>query len=418
MIVSHTESTSGSQFVFQHPASEDLPMQPGCEIHFLDVGQGCSSIIFYKNGDRPEAVIIDCGRGALLKEVIERLNVEHIAALIVTHCDIDHLGGLGPIVQDENWGGKRGKIDAVYLVPDKHTRRTTGRPSTADGIIECLQGRDEAGSLRAGFLNRGGPIVSVDIGGHRLEVRALAPSFGANHKATKANDTSGIVELTFASHRVLFCGDSSWAAWQRILKERGGETIKCEAAVVPHHGGRMRAGRRGSYAEDFFNRVVKAKYAILSFSASNHYGHPNVEVVQAARKSSATLLCTQVQPPGNQPPYHGDGVVPPTRFSRSGMRPGKPELSKGKKHPDRRKHFACAGSITLSLEPDRARWGAAEDADPICGFKTIDELRYMINKAKPCSNCECAASTPPAGGAPASTPGVRRCSASRPPSSP
>jgi beta-lactamase superfamily II metal-dependent hydrolase len=364
-------------------------MRPGCEIHFLDVGHGCSSLIYYKNGDRDEAVIIDCGQGKLLKQVIEGLNVPHIAAMIVTHSHRDHLGGLGPILRDVEWGGMYGKIDAVYLVPDIHTHKRKGKSSMLHGIIMSLRDRENAGLLRTYFLDRRNPIVSAAIGEHRLELRALAPSATENQIATDTNSTSGIIELTYAGHRVLFSGDSSLVAWRRILEERGGTPIECEAAVVPHHGGRMGSGTHAGYAKVFFNQIVKAKHAILSFSASNQYGHPRLDVIRAARDSKATVLCTQIHPRRNRPPYKGDGVVPPTRFSRSGMHSGKPELSRSKKTPGRRKHFACAGSITLSLAPNEARWGASEDFDAICGFRTLNELRNVIQKSAKCKKCAC-----------------------------
>ena len=40
-------------------------MKPACEIHFLDVGQGSTSIVRYTNENegRREAIVIDCARG-------------------------------------------------------------------------------------------------------------------------------------------------------------------------------------------------------------------------------------------------------------------------------------------------------------------------------------------------------------------
>src|SRR5262249_29845270 len=136
----------------------------------------------------------------------------------------------------------------------------------------------------------------------------------------------------------------------------------------------------------FFREAVQAKYAVLSLCASNGHGHPRAEVIDAARSGSTTILSTQVTPTLNTPPYDNrDGVIQPSWFSISGRIRA---LSKGRLNPGRRIHFACAGSITLNLGPgEEPRWGNLGDPEPICSFKTIDELRSAIARNSRCKKC-------------------------------
>jgi beta-lactamase superfamily II metal-dependent hydrolase len=351
-------------------------MKPHCEVHFLDVGQGSCSVIRFTNprtGLR-EAVLIDSGRSSTIPlDVLEEF-VDYVPAWIITHNHADHIGGLRSILQHENWGRRKGKVGTIYLVNDKSRQeRSRGAQKFGEFLVE--EEKDPAMKYATAPLTLG-TVYSVLIGGHRLSVDALAPSVGVNFASGSANATSAVVELNYAKHRVLFCGDSSSEVWSSIRARR--DRLEYEAVTVPHHGGKMPDEREGgSYAPTFFGQAVRAKHAVLSYCASNGYGHPRSEVVLAARGdgSGATILCTQLHPELNHPPYDRPGVVTPTHFSLSGRHPG---LSKSKFHKDRRIHFACAGSITLSLSPEEAHWGKGADPNPICGFRTLEEFHEAV----------------------------------------
>ena len=74
-----------------------------CEIHFLDVGQGSSSVILYQNTkkNRCEAIVIDGGppQTDIACRVLDAFADYMRCAVIVTHNHRDHTGGILNIVR-------------------------------------------------------------------------------------------------------------------------------------------------------------------------------------------------------------------------------------------------------------------------------------------------------------------------------
>jgi len=65
---------------------QDLP-----ELLILDVGHGNCSIL----RDTKAVTVIDCGHdGSILIEALERLEVGAVDHVIISHADMDHIGGL------------------------------------------------------------------------------------------------------------------------------------------------------------------------------------------------------------------------------------------------------------------------------------------------------------------------------------
>ena len=68
----------------------DLP-----ELLILDIGHGNCAIL----RDTLAVTVIDCGYdGVTLIETLERLGINAVDNVIISHADIDHIGGLVPLV--------------------------------------------------------------------------------------------------------------------------------------------------------------------------------------------------------------------------------------------------------------------------------------------------------------------------------
>ena len=87
----------------------------GLEVHFLDIGQGDSALLFC--GD--ETLLIDGGKVKNNQKLIARLKeleVDHLDAVICSHPDEDHCGGLSAVLAST-------RTDAFYCSVDSwHTK--------------------------------------------------------------------------------------------------------------------------------------------------------------------------------------------------------------------------------------------------------------------------------------------------------
>ena len=88
-------------FVFHIDTQVSTAAASNMQVHFIDVGQGDSILIETPN----ENVLIDGGPPAAGDKVVQYLRDEGIETLdmiITTHPDIDHIGGLVPVIEKFN----------------------------------------------------------------------------------------------------------------------------------------------------------------------------------------------------------------------------------------------------------------------------------------------------------------------------
>src|SRR5687768_11406880 len=60
------------------------------ELAILDVGHGNAAVVFGTDG----TVVIDAGLGATLADFLEQRTVRELTAVLISHADQDHIGGL------------------------------------------------------------------------------------------------------------------------------------------------------------------------------------------------------------------------------------------------------------------------------------------------------------------------------------
>ena len=111
----------GSRYLSSQPAhapaeSAGLSAADGSlEVHFLDIGQGDSALLFCGE----ETMLIDGGKVKNNQKLISRLkalNVTHLEAVICSHPDEDHCGGLAAVLAGT-------EMDAFYCSVDSwHTK--------------------------------------------------------------------------------------------------------------------------------------------------------------------------------------------------------------------------------------------------------------------------------------------------------
>jgi competence protein ComEC len=190
------------------------PWRHHAEIAFLDVGHGDAAVVrtragatmLVDGGDRSE--FVDNGERIVAPFLWSR-GVTRVDAVVASHADRDHMGGLIFILEHFD-------IGVVYLSP-----RDSGRDLEHE-LIQVCQRRD----IPVRRVQRG---EKLELEGATVEVLHPAAEWAA---ARSINDASIVLRVRWEGQTVLFTGDIEESA-ESVLSQ-----ADCRADVlkVPHHG--------------------------------------------------------------------------------------------------------------------------------------------------------------------------------------
>ncbi len=226
-----------------------------------DVGQGDGLVL--ATGEPARAVVVDTGPDpAALDRCLDRLGVERVPLVVLTHLHADHVGGLSAVFEGRAVGG-------VAVGPGR-------APHWAWREVVDLT------------TDRRVPLVRLNAGDrlawHELRIDVLAPATEENVAAedaedaedtdgTTINNTSLVLRATTPAGRILLTGDVELTAQAELLAM--GTDLRADILKVPHHGSR--------YTLAMFLKAVSPRIAITSVGADNTYGHPSPETHRVLR---------------------------------------------------------------------------------------------------------------------------------------
>lgn len=233
------------------------------EIHFLDVGQGDSTLI--RTADA--VILVDTGdiKKSVTQSIItylQDLNIEKIDYLFLTHPDADHIGGAPDII--------RAFTVTHCLMPDvaKSTQIFTN-------TVAALEERDVD-------VIQGKAGMTLTAGSLRMEL--LAPN---SEKYSNTNNYSIVFRLVFGENRVLMTGDAETISENEMLAACSPAALRADILKVGHHGSDTSTG------QTFLSRV-HPDYAVISVGAGNKYGHPCAETLASLQKAEVEILRTDL----------------------------------------------------------------------------------------------------------------------------
>jgi competence protein ComEC len=207
---------------------------PDWQIAACDIGQGDAVVV--RDGDHYG--LIDVGPDPkLLSSCLAALGISRINLLVLTHYDLDHIGGVDAVI---------GKVDTALVgEPENVQDERLHERLTAGGAVVRQATRGDAGTL----------------GGLRWNI--LWPVRGAT---TMQVGNPGSITILFEGRgiRSIFLGDLGEES-QNALR-RVSPLGRVDVVKVAHHGSADQSTEL--YAE------LRARVGLISVGAANTYGHP------------------------------------------------------------------------------------------------------------------------------------------------
>jgi len=233
-------------------------------VAFLDVGQGDAVFIEAPSGRQ---MLIDGGPS---KRVLRKLGSQmwfwdrSIDAVVASHPDKDHIGGLGDVLE-------------VYDVGAVLRSGATSSTEVFDAWRGAIEREDAAHrTIVAGQSIRLSPRVRFDV---------LFPPRSIDVTAMEPNKASVVGRLVYGDTAFLLSGDAPKAVEEYIAGRYGGN-LASQVLKAGHHGSDTSTGKSWLGWAD-------PKWAVVSAGKDNRYGHPAPSVVERLKRFGIEILQTK-----------------------------------------------------------------------------------------------------------------------------
>jgi competence protein ComEC len=188
-------------------------------VDMLAVGDGSCYVVRGREStvlfDAGSSSNLDAGRRTIIP-ALRRLGVRSVDAIVISHADLDHYSAVLEIVDEFDVG-------AVHVTPQFVSAADQGASSPAAHVMDALTSRRVA-------VKRAAAGDVLELGSMRWTW--LHPP--ASDEFQRDNDSSMVVLIEAAAHRVLLCGDIQQEAIARLL--RACVDLRADIVELPHHG--------------------------------------------------------------------------------------------------------------------------------------------------------------------------------------
>ncbi|MFI3141235.1 MAG: MBL fold metallo-hydrolase [Clostridia bacterium] len=255
------DSEGVDEFLGELSAVESEFINENVYVHFIDVGQGSSTLI--QNGT--SGILIDSGESNYSDEVIQYLQncgIETLDYVVATHPHSDHIGGMTAIFAEFEVG--------TIIMPELSSINTP-TTQTYEKFIDYILEND----LDVDYAQ---PYTEYDFCGDELLL--IAPF----EQDSNLNNMSVVSIFTSGDTRVLVSGDAEVEELATIDLTMD---IDCDFGTMSHHG-----SSNGIY-EPFLD-AVDMEVAIISCGTDNSYGHPHSETITYLEENEIEYYITCV----------------------------------------------------------------------------------------------------------------------------
>jgi competence protein ComEC len=230
----------------------------GWAVALCDVGQGDAVVL---NAGHGAAVVVDAGPDpTLVGRCLDRLDVDRVPLVVLTHFHADHVDGLDGVLD----GRAVGEVWTSSLLDP---------PGGVDGVLATAAAHGVTPTLAPSGARSYGDVVVQPVW-----PRPGPPEAGPGDGST-ANDASVVLVAEVAGLRVLLTGDVEPPGQSVLAGALAG--LDVDVLKVPHHGSR--------YQDLPWLLSLRAEVALVGVGADNDYGHPAPEVLDALAGAGAEV---------------------------------------------------------------------------------------------------------------------------------
>lgn len=259
------------------------------ELIVLDVAHGNCSLVIGQD----TTVVIDAPRGGLHIDALKARSIRDIHAVIVSHADADHMGGVTHLLYDEDI-----RVHSVYVNADA-TKTARGGGDVWQNFVRALADAVRRGEVRAFGIKRGDtidlndPLIHLDVLAPSTDLVLLAAGGRDQGRRLKSNTLSVVLRVLFGDRPLaLLTGDLDQTGLESLL--RANDELHAEVLVFPHHGGRS-GGDDKAFASAI-TAAVEPEIVIFSIGREMRFRNPRPEIVAGVltARPNVAIMCTQL----------------------------------------------------------------------------------------------------------------------------
>ncbi len=237
----------------------DRPEQGGWRLIALDVGQGSAILISTKHHNLlfdtgPRTGMTDSTQ-RVINPVMRALAIDKLDALVVSHADMDHAGGLPHLLKTNIVQNIYASFDVqAWLDKQKRLPNADVLPAQKLSSRRCQRGQK--------WVWDGVTFTIL----HPAESKDISP---------KKNAHSCVLHIQGAQHSALLPGDIGQSEENQITGMFA--ELRADVVVVAHHGSL-------SSSSELFIAQIHAKHAIAQTGYLNRFKHPDPIVINRWEK--------------------------------------------------------------------------------------------------------------------------------------